>query len=85
MLYATDSALITLFYMLILIRGPCGDVEELPQGKQALWAYKWLNVPEGQGWHSSSSLALVLLPWLPGGHATGLAEPLGQKYPNGHD
>lgn len=58
LLYAIDGVFITL---LVLIRRPCDDIEELPQGKQALWAYKWLNVPGGQGWHSSMISALVLL------------------------
>ena len=33
---------------------PGREVEELPQGKQALWAGRWLKVPGGHGWQSSS-------------------------------
>jgi len=60
-------------------------VEELPQGKQALWAYKWLKVPGGHLWHSSSDSALVWFPYDPGGQGTGSELPCGQMYPTGQD
>lgn len=47
---------------------PAGEVEELPQGKQAFWAGRWLKVPAGHGWQSSIFSALVRLPKEPGGH-----------------
>lgn len=41
---------------------PSGEWEELPHGKQALCADRWLKVPTGHGWHSSGSFAWLLLP-----------------------